>query len=143
MAQLGVGQDVEGGELLGVDTLKAEDLDGGAGEAALRGLGGALHEEDNGGGADGVLDRLLRLVGEEPVLGEEGDGSAEGQRASGGAGCLPHETLRCRVSASWFFAVVSMGLDVRESKLTERANDLTNMLRCVVVRLAGWSTGSD
>lgn len=49
LAQLGILEDVEGSEFIGVDALEAEDLDGGARKAALRCLGRSLHEEHNGG----------------------------------------------------------------------------------------------
>jgi hypothetical protein len=50
LSQLRVLENIKGGELFGVDALKAEDLDGGARKAALGCLGGSLHEEDDGGG---------------------------------------------------------------------------------------------
>lgn len=81
-AQLGVLEDVEGGEGVGVDALQAEDLDGGAGEAAGRGLGGALHEEDDGGGGDGLVDGGASLIGEEAGL----EGAQEGLWSEG-RGC--------------------------------------------------------
>lgn len=94
LTQLGISQDVEGGKLGGVDALEAEDLDRGAGEAALGGLGGSLHEEHDRRGADGVLDGLLRLVGDEAVLGEEGERGPEGDWARRRPDGLPCEILR-------------------------------------------------
>lgn len=97
LAQLRILEDVEGGELVRVDALQAQDLDGGAGEAALGGLGGALHEEHDGRRADGLLDRGARLVGEEAELlqleGRQGLArDLEGSRA----GRLPQQVLRKR-----------------------------------------------
>lgn len=80
LAQLRVLEDVEGGELVGVDALEAEDLDGSARKAALGCLGCTLHEEDDGGGGDGLVDGGSGLVGEEAHLegSERSDGSTEG-----------------------------------------------------------------
>ena len=91
LPQLGVLQHVVGGKLVRVDPLQAEDLDARAREAALRGLGGALHEEDDGGGANGLVDGLADGVGEEAALGGQreeerrgpeggGDGADRGER---------------------------------------------------------------
>lgn len=79
LTQLRIFEDVEGGELIGVDALQAEDLDGGARKAALRCLGGSLHEENDGRGGHGLVDRGAGLVGEQTGLEgcEEGDWCAE------------------------------------------------------------------
>ncbi|KAI6773190.1 hypothetical protein HG531_000039 [Fusarium graminearum] len=68
LAQLRVLEDVESGELVGVDALQTEDLDGGARKAALGCLGGSLHEEYDGGGGHGFVDGGAGLVGEEADL---------------------------------------------------------------------------
>lgn len=47
---------VERSELLRVDALEAKDLDRSAREAALRSLGGALHEQHHGRRSDGLVD---------------------------------------------------------------------------------------
>jgi hypothetical protein len=47
---------IERRELLRVDALEAEDLDRRAREAALRGLGSALHEQHHGRRSDGLVD---------------------------------------------------------------------------------------
>lgn len=47
---------IERSELLRVDTLEAKDLDRSAREAALRSLGGALHEQHHGCRSDGLVD---------------------------------------------------------------------------------------
>lgn len=84
LAQLRVLEDVEGGELVGVDALEAEDLDGGARKAALGCLGSTLHEEDDGGGGDGLVDGGSGLVGEKAHL--EGSERSDGSAESGGRG---------------------------------------------------------
>lgn len=63
LSQLLVLQDVEGGKLLRVHALQAEDLDAGARKAALRHLRRAFHEEHHGRGADGFVDGGARLGG--------------------------------------------------------------------------------
>lgn len=82
LAQVGVLEDVEGGELGRVDALQAENLDAGPREPALGRLGRALHEEDHGRGSHGLLDGLPRLVREESPLErtEEGRWPGEGIR---------------------------------------------------------------
>jgi len=47
---------IERRELLRVDALQAQDLDRRAREAALRSLGGALHEQHHGRGSNGLVD---------------------------------------------------------------------------------------
>lgn len=49
-------QHIERCELLRVDALQTENLDGGARETALRCLGGTLHEQNYGRGGDGLVD---------------------------------------------------------------------------------------
>lgn len=86
LTQLLVLEDVEGSELFGVDALNTEDLDGGAGEAALWCFGSSLHEEHNGSGGDGFVDGGAGLVGEKTQLLSE-DGAAGGlERSEGSAG---------------------------------------------------------
>ncbi len=69
-SQLLVLQHVECGKLLGVDALHAENLDARAGEAALRRLRCSFHEENHGGGPDGLGDCASGLVGQETAVGE-------------------------------------------------------------------------
>lgn len=49
-------QHIECRELLRVDALQTEDLNGGARETALRCLGGTLHEQHHGRRGDGLVD---------------------------------------------------------------------------------------
>ncbi|KAI1335387.1 gamma-glutamyltranspeptidase-domain-containing protein [Xylariaceae sp. FL0016] len=94
LLELLVLQHVERGELAGVHALQPEDLDAGAREAALGHLGGALHEEHDGGGADGLLDGLLGVVGEQALLeAREERRGPERLRPHHGPGGLP-EGLR-------------------------------------------------
>lgn len=98
LSELWVLEDVEGGKLFGVDALKAEDLDRGAGEAALGHLGGSLHEQHHRRRSDRLVDGCPGLVREQARLegSERGDGGAEegGRGADGGGpGGLPEEGL--------------------------------------------------
>ena len=67
---------VERGELLRVDALEAENLDCGAREATLRCLGRSLHEQHDGRGGDGLVDRCADFGGQEGLL-ESGEARRE------------------------------------------------------------------
>lgn len=88
LPQLGILQYVESGKLVGVNALQTENLDAGAREAALGSLGGALHEEDDGGGGNGLVDGLAGGIGQPAVLveedGAEGGGLGRNGRPGGG-----------------------------------------------------------
>lgn len=80
LAQLRVLQDVEGRKLVGADALDAEDLDDGAGEAALGRFGGSLHEEHDGRRGHGLVDGAASGIGQQSHLeGCERDGHAKGR----------------------------------------------------------------
>lgn len=61
-------KDIVGGKLFRVDALHAEDLDAGTREAALGGLGRALHEEDHGRRRNRLVDGLAHLGRQQPSL---------------------------------------------------------------------------
>lgn len=86
LPQVGILQHIVCGKLLRVDALQAQHLDARAREAALRGLGGALHEEHDGGRADGLVDGLADGIGEEAALGGEGEEEGGGPDRGGGGG---------------------------------------------------------
>lgn len=80
LAQLRVLQDVEGRKLVGADALDAEDLDDGAGEAALGRFGRSLHEEHDGRRGHGLVDGAASGIGQQSHLERrERDGHAEGR----------------------------------------------------------------
>lgn len=101
LPQLRVLQDVEGRKLVGADALDAEDLDDGAGEAALGRFGRSLHEEDDGRRGHGLVDGAASGIGQQSHLQgrERRDGHAEGRQGSSNCwpGCwpssLPQEAL--------------------------------------------------
>lgn len=61
-------QNVESSELLRVDALQTEDLDGRARETTLRRLGRALHEQHDGRGGDGLVDGGAHFGRQEGLL---------------------------------------------------------------------------
>lgn len=79
LAQLRILQNIERDKLLRVDSLQAQDLDACAGETALRSLRGPLHEENDGGGGNRLVNRGPRFGGQES--GVEDRGELEGRRA--------------------------------------------------------------
>lgn len=97
LSQIWVLQDVKGRELVGADALDAEDLDDGAREAALGGLGRALHEQDDGRRGNGLVDGAARGIGEQSDLKwrERGGRRAKGRQGSSHswASSLPQEAL--------------------------------------------------
>jgi hypothetical protein len=92
LPQLRVLQDVEGRKLVGADALEAEDLDDGAGEAALGHFGRSLHEEHDGRRGNGLVDGAASGIGQESHLeGRERNRHAEGRQGSSNCrpGCWP------------------------------------------------------
>lgn len=86
-------QHVEGGEFGWVNSLKGEDLDGCAREAALWHLRGPLHKEDNWGRCNGRIDGLSCVIGKTADRRSEGwsewlEGGADGWAGSGAEGLL-------------------------------------------------------
>lgn len=69
--------------------MQTEDLDGSARESALGSLRSSLHEKNDGGRADGLVDGGLGLGGEE--TGVEDGGELEGRGADGAQGCWPRD----------------------------------------------------
>lgn len=114
-------QHVEGSELLGVDALEAEDLDGGARETTLRRLGRTLHEEDDGRGSDGLVDRGANLGGQEGPL-KSGEARGE-ERVAARAEGLGSDLRDCQLPEE---------LGALEWRHTEKAV-LENMLAVVVL----------
>jgi len=101
LPQLWILQHIICSKLLRIDTMHAQHLDRGAREPALRHLRRALHEEHNWSRIDRVIDRLARLLWEQPARRERkedlvgrllGDG-AEGSRGRRGEGAEGLEVL--------------------------------------------------
>lgn len=122
--ELIVFENVKRRKLLGVDTLHAEDLDGGAREAALGELGGSLHEEDDWRRADGLVDGRSDLVGEE-ARNRELDGTE-----SRGPGDLAENAL---------FTVLDIWVIVRRRKGTYRGDWSYEHVSCGCVCLQEWN----
>lgn len=110
LAQLRVLQDVEGGELFGAYALDAEDLDDGAGEAALGRFGGSLHEEHDGRRGNGLVDGAASGIGQQSHLEwRERHCHAEGREGSSKCrpGCWPSSLPQEALSREQLSAIIA------------------------------------
>jgi hypothetical protein len=92
-SQLLVLQYVERSELVGINTLHAQNLDAGPREAALRSLGGTLHEQNYGRRGDGAVDGGADFIGKKSGL-EGCEEACGGERASCAGASSGAEGLR-------------------------------------------------
>jgi hypothetical protein len=151
-AQLRVLEYVESSETLGIHALETEDLDDGAGESAGRCFRCALHEENDGGGGDGLVDSGSRLIGEQTDLegGEEGFRGEGGDRCSGDVGSggagpegLPAEALDEAPGQPLYEIDISCLKAMSLTVVIARANMMPLGSLAAVLRVSMWMVETD